>query len=66
MGIHFLEKFITGENHLFIWWMEMSRLIRSDSSLYSLQMKCFYISSDYRETRERVGNSYLLDIFDND
>ena len=44
----------------------MSRLIRSDSSLYSLQMKCFYISSDYRETRERVGNSYLLDIFDND
>ena len=58
------EKYISVENHPIIWWMEMSRLIRSDSSLYSLQMKCFYISSDYRETRDKVGNSYLRDIFE--
>ncbi|GEM_PF-3284578 len=42
----------------------MSRLIMSDSSLYSLQMKCFYISSEYRNSDGFPGTSYIKDIFD--
>lgn len=42
----------------------MSRLIMTDSTLHSLQMRCFYISSDYKETKDRIGNTYLQDIFE--
>lgn len=42
----------------------MSRMIMSENSLYSLQMKCFYISSEYRKPDSLTGTNYLKDIFE--
>jgi hypothetical protein len=42
----------------------MNRMIRSDSSIYSLQMRCFYISSDYEPLEKIKGREYIKDIFD--
>jgi hypothetical protein len=42
----------------------VSRMIRTDNSLYSLQMKCFYISSEYEVPKGFSGHSYIKDIFD--
>lgn len=39
-------------------------MIRSDSSIFSLQMRCYYISSDYKPTGRSVGTEYIKDIFD--
>ncbi len=42
----------------------MSRLISGDNSLYSLQMKCFYISTEYETPKGLSGPNYLKDIFE--
>jgi len=47
----------------------MSRLIQTENSIFSLHMKCYYISSDYREGGDLLkggpaGQGYLKDIFD--
>jgi hypothetical protein len=42
----------------------MSRMIRTDSSLFSLQMRCYYISNDYKGFQKSPGTEYLKDIFD--
>ncbi|MGA1792817.1 MAG: hypothetical protein ACMUHM_02600 [Thermoplasmatota archaeon] len=42
----------------------MNRMIRSDSSIFSLQMKCFYISEDYKPLIENKGREYIKDIFE--
>ncbi|MFW3146548.1 MAG: hypothetical protein ACMUIE_07030 [Thermoplasmatota archaeon] len=42
----------------------MTRMIRTDNSLYSLQMRCFYISSDYKPLQSSLGKEYLKDIFE--
>jgi hypothetical protein len=42
----------------------MSRMIRSDNSLYSLQMKCFYISTEYKKPEGLSNTNYLKDIFE--
>ncbi|MGA1866424.1 MAG: hypothetical protein ACMUFK_03030 [Thermoplasmatota archaeon] len=39
-------------------------MIRSDSSIYSLRMKCFYISEDYKPLLDNKGREYLKDIFE--
>jgi hypothetical protein len=42
----------------------MSRMIMSENSLYSLQMKCFYISSEYKRPNGPPGTNYIKDIFE--
>ncbi|MGA1872287.1 MAG: hypothetical protein ACMUHY_01320 [Thermoplasmatota archaeon] len=42
----------------------MNRMIKSDSSIFSLQMKCYYISEDYKPLMEKRGREYIKDIFD--
>ncbi|MFO8051133.1 MAG: hypothetical protein R6V01_05470 [Thermoplasmatota archaeon] len=42
----------------------MTRMIRSDSSIFSLQMRCFYISNDYRPNKRSDCQEYIKDIFE--
>ena len=42
----------------------MNRMIKSDSSIFSLQMKCYYISTDYKPLIDNKGKDYIKDIFD--
>lgn len=39
-------------------------MIRSDSSIFSLQMRCFYISNDYQTNKGSESQSYIKDIFE--
>jgi hypothetical protein len=42
----------------------MNRMIKTESSLFSLQMRCYYISIDYKGLEPPQGRQYIKDIFD--
>lgn len=42
----------------------MSRMIKTENSLYSLHMKCFFISNEYKVPDNLIGNKYVKDIFE--
>ena len=42
----------------------MSRMIRSNNSITSLQMKCFFISSEYITPENIHTTNYIKDIFE--
>ncbi len=42
----------------------MSRMIKTDNSLYSLHMKCFHISNEYKLPDRLNGTKYVKDIFE--
>ena len=56
--------FISAQSNESSRWSGMNRMIRSDSSIFSLQMKCFYISEDYKPLMEHKGRNYIKDIFE--
>lgn len=58
------KNYLKAESHLFISVVGMSRMIRTENSLFSLQMRCYYISNDYKGFQKAPGTEYLMDIFD--
>jgi hypothetical protein len=58
------KNYIRTESHVIFSVDGMSRMIRSDNSLFSLQMRCFYISNEYKGFQKAPGTEYIKDIFD--
>lgn len=58
------KNYLKAQAYLFISVVGMSRMIRTDNSLFSLQMRCYYISNDYKGFQKAPGTEYLMDIFD--
>ncbi len=61
-----VEMFIRRQPHVIQLVDGMSRMISTDNSLFSLQLTCYYISSDYRSIHKPASTDYLKDIFDDE